>query len=100
MGIIIDTKAEEFDLSTQQNLRLIDAERERKKKMDSKEFDKNISVVKREMNALRLMIHEIIGYGEDAESQLDRLANTLEELKKEVRAWKEDIEKADKENEQ
>lgn len=58
--------------------------------MDSKDFDKHIFGVKKELRDLRASIHAVIGYGEDAEEELNRLENKLEELEKEVRAWKEE----------
>lgn len=61
--------------------------------MDMKEFNKHIAGVKREIGSLRLSIYEVIGYGEDAESELNCLENKLEELEKEVRAWKEETAK-------
>lgn len=50
--------------------------------MDLKEFNKHIAGVKREIGSLRLSIYEVIGYGKDAESELNCLENKLEELEK------------------
>ena len=58
--------------------------------MDLKEFNKHIAGVKREIGNIRLSIYEVIGYVEDAKTELNRLENKLEELEKEGEAWKEE----------
>lgn len=58
--------------------------------MNLKEFNRHIADIKREIGNLRLSIYEVIGYGEDAESELNCLENKLEELEKELKAWKEE----------
>ena len=62
----------------------------KEERMDPKEFNRRIAGVKREIGNIRRSIYEVIGYGEDAESELNELESKLKELEKEVETWKEE----------
>lgn len=50
-----------------------------------KELNRHIAGIKREIRDLMGSIHAVIGYGKDAEYELNRLASKLEELEKEIK---------------